>query len=320
MTTLTPAFQCMLAASEIPTEDQIQLPAMVSFKFDGFRGLPVNSTVMSREWKEISCLKVRAWGKENAVGLRGLDGELMAGDPTDEEAFNRAQKQFTRADGDPDFKFYVFGMVWALDGSPVYNCKAKIRYELLKRRLQEHPVDRVVLVEQRWIETMEELKAMYAEALALGYEGLIGMHPEKTYKFGRSTLNEGVLWKWKEWADAEAVVTGIQQGTKNTNEQTRDALGKAERSSAKAGKVPTDMVGSFLVRGLTGPHAGKDFKVSSGSLTEPELRDLWQAHLKGEVVGKVLTYKYQKGGTTKKPRFPGFKAFRPEMQHLAPKK
>ena len=320
MTTLTPAFQCMLAASEIPTEDQIRLPAMVSFKFDGFRGLPVNSTVMSREWKEVPCLKVRNWAKENADLLFGLDGELMAGDPTDEEAFNRAQKQFTRADGDPDFKFYVFGMVWNYDKSPVYNYVAKIRYELLKRRLAEHPVDRVVLVEQRWIETLPQLKAMYAESLALGYEGLIGMDPNKTYKFGRSTLLEGILWKWKEWADAEAVVTGIQQGTKNMNEQTRDALGKAERSSAKAGKVPVDMVGSFLVRGLTGPHAGKDFKVGPGSLKEEEAREIWKRFQSGAVVGEVLTYKFQKGGTTKKPRFPGFKAFRPELQHLAQEK
>lgn len=42
--------------------------------------------------------------------LLGMDGELIVGDPAD-DPFNRTSSGVTRAEGEPDFKLYVFDTV-----------------------------------------------------------------------------------------------------------------------------------------------------------------------------------------------------------------
>lgn len=51
----------------------------------------------------------------------------------------------------------------------------------------------------------------------------------------------------KPWADAEILVTGITEGEVSTNEAKKNALGRTERSSAKAGMVAS---GQIDIRGV----------------------------------------------------------------------
>jgi DNA ligase-1 len=117
-------------------------------------------------------------------------------------------------------------------------------------------------------------------------------------------LKEGWLLKLKRFADSEAVVLAVNQLMHNTNEATTDKLGHTERSSHKAGKVPALAVGSLLVRDIK---TGVDFELGTG-FTEDQRYALWKK--RGELVSRVVKYKYQPVGVKDKPRFPVFLGFR----------
>lgn len=53
------------------------------------------------------------------------------------------------------------------------------------------------------VETFAELEAMMQEQADLGGEGLVGRKPEAPYKFGRSTVKAGSLYKMKFYDQAE---------------------------------------------------------------------------------------------------------------------
>jgi DNA ligase-1 len=128
--------------------------------------------------------------------------------------------------------------------------------------------------------------------------------PRGPYKHGRSTPKEGWLLKVKRFVDAEAVVIGVVEQEHNVNEATRDALGRAKRSSAKAGKRKTGMLGALLVRDVK---TGVEFAIGSG-FDEAARRELWLTH----VVGRLVKYKSQPSGAKVAPRFPVFLGFRDE--------
>ena len=86
---------------------KLRYPYLASPKLDGIRCLIHNGTAVSRNLKPIrnkyiaSCLK----------GLPPLDGELIVGDPTAPDCFNRTSSGVMSADGEPDFKYYVFDRI-----------------------------------------------------------------------------------------------------------------------------------------------------------------------------------------------------------------
>jgi len=292
------ALKVMLAASTIPEDSQIQLPCMASIKLDGIRSPMVNGTAMSRKMLPIPNRFYQEWAKEYCNQLHGLDGEGIVGLPGGEGVFQRSTSGLMSETGEPDFRFYVFEK-WDHPGH------AMDRYAELAAQFAFQPIPRVHLLEQRVVNTLEDLRAMYNRALAQGYEGLILKHPRHLYKNGRSSVLEGTLLKWKEWADSEAIILDVNQGTENTNPLTKDELGHAKRSTHKAGKVLKDTVGSFHCKDA---YSGVEFNCATGPLTEADLKIMWGAREK--LPGRVITYKFQKSGCVVKPRYPGFKAFR----------
>lgn len=296
-------FQVMLAASEIPTPEQLVFPLFASMKLDGIRSPQVNGIPYSRKMIEIPNLYYRSWAKQYGNQLHGLDGEGIVGLPYGKNVFKRSGT-ILKQEGEPDFCLYVFED-WESDQV------AMNRYQHLKTRLAVEKIPRVQLLEQELVRDIDQLKAKYDKALLDGYEGLILKAPLGKYKNGRSTVLEGTLLKWKEWVDAEAVILGIKQGTTNTNEALKDELGHTKRSSAKAGKVPREIVGSYHVRCLNGEYEGKEFYVSTGSFTEAELIAQW--HDRENLTGKIMVFKYQKTASDDLPRFAGIKGFRDIM-------
>lgn len=289
------ALKVMLASSEIPAVESIKFPILVSAKLDGIRCAIVNGKPMSRKMIEIPNLFVQQWAAAHPE-LEGLDGELIVGLPYGQDCFNRSGSGVGKAGGKPDFTFYVFE-VW---NQPTMT--AIERYAYIRENVPG--MDRCEVVYQHVIEDAESLMALNSKMIELGYEGLILKDPNGKYKNGRSTLNEGLLLKWKEFVDSEAEILEVLQGKTNTNPDIRDALGHAKRSTAKAGKVGTQMVGSFKVRDI---HSGVEFKCPMGG-TLKDAQDLWQ--VRDQLVGKVIVYKFQKVGVKDKPRFPGMKGFR----------
>jgi DNA ligase 1 len=302
-------FQCMLAASEIPEDDQLQFPLWASFKLDGIRCNIHHGRPMSRTMIEIPNKFVRGYFAAKPLVWHGLDGELTVDGATGDGTMFRTTSGINSIEGAPNFTFNLFEDF-------THGGVASDRVDALRARfkaLKDLGLTRARLIEQRLITCLADLRAYYDEAMSLGYEGLILKSPWGLYKNGRSTLKEGILLKWKEFITYECVIEGVQQGTTNTNADVRSNTGKAKRSSAKAGKVLVNAVGSFDVVAINGPYKGVRFSAGPGALKKDVLRNLWES--RDTLPGKVITVKSQRYGVKDKPRYPGTQAFRPDFDY-----
>lgn len=287
----------MLAPNEVVPLDQIPLPMMGSFKMDGMRISVVGGKPLTRTLKDIPNNYVRTVMTE--AGLHeGSDGELgvMANDGVSMD-FRRSMSALSSEDGEPEFRYFIFDN-WNYDGAFI------ARWESLHKK--EWP-SWVIIAEQRVLNTLEEVQAMYAEALALKHEGLILRTAEGEYKMGRATVGEAVIFKVKPKRTAEAEIVGTVQGMKNTNARERDARGHAKRSGAKVGKVPVEKIGALICRWL--PSAGMTFKETfevGGGWDAPTAA----AWFKFSPVGQIATLEFADTGDYDKPRHAQFKGIR----------
>ena len=288
----------MLAATAARVED-IQLPALVSPKLDGVRALVQGGVVLSRSLKPIPNKVVQQlFGRRE---LEGLDGELVIGDPWAQDAFRRTSSGvMSHEDPVPNVVFHVFDRWSDLD---------------FERRLQQADLAvsrartrQLQLVGHQLVYTLEELAQAEAAYLAMGYEGLMARSLTGSYKEGRSTLREQGLMKLKRFEDAEALVLRAEPLLHNANAAVRNELGYAAQSSHQAGKVAQELLGALVVRGLPGTrYDGVEFSIGTG-FDEAQRRLLWQQ--RGELKGRLATYKYFPSGSKEAPRFPVFKGFR----------
>lgn len=310
---MTKKFQCMLAASEIPSAKEVPFPVFVSVKLDGIRCVITDGVAMSRKMLPLPNRFLQQWVKDNAEALQGFDGELIVGPPNLESTFNTASSGIMSADGEPDFRFYVFDL-W---NEPM---PARIRQTRLKARhdaLMGSADARVILLEQSRIDgpmggnddPAGTLSAVARSVIDQGFEGLILRQVNSPYKNGRSTLNEGYLLKWKEFDYITCRIDGLKQAMTNTNEQVRDETGKAKRSTAKAGKVKVESLGGFVVTCVdpTSKYEGKEFSVGPGNLTEEQRNNLWIE--RSTLPGRLIRVKVQASGMVGLPRFPMFNAW-----------
>ena len=149
-----------------------------------------------------------------------------------------------------------------------------------------------------------EVFLMHAEHMAAGYEGTIVRKLSGEYKFGTATAKEGTYLRIKDFVDDEAVVVSLTQGKSNQNDAVENPTGGTERSSAQAGMVPVDVVGSLVC------HHAKfgQIDVGAGEMDHTTRAHYW-AHPE-EIVGKVITFKHMPYGAKDAPRFPTFKCIR----------
>lgn len=277
----------------------IKFPVLVSPKLDGIRASIQGGRVISRSQKELPNLYVQKLYGSRV--LEGLDGELIVGDPVAEDVFNTTQSAVMREEGSPYIAYYVFDQ-YNSDGFVDRLCDAKNRIH----QQGYTPSNHITLVEHEFAKNVDDLLAIEKKYLDAGYEGLMLRAVHGRYKEGRSTLKEGILLKLKRFVDAEAEVIGFEEQMENTNEKTLEARGKAKRSSHKAGKVPKNTLGKFLVRDLK---TGIEFAVGTGEGLTNELRQtIWNN--RAAYLGQIIVYKYQPKGIKTKPRIPIWKGFR----------
>lgn len=135
-------------------------------------------------------------------------------------------------------------------------------------------------------------------------EGTIFRDHETTYKHGRSTLREAKLIAIKPFTDAEAKVISTTELLHNTNPLARDELGFAKRSSAKAGKVPSGLMGTLICRSSEWP---EPFEIGTGFDTQ-----LRRKFFLSPPIGATVKYKYLPTGSMDRPRCPVFLSLRME--------
>jgi DNA ligase-1 len=225
----------------------------------------------------------------------GVDGELIVnGIP-----FNKISSAISSFKGEPDFTYYVFD--WLVDLKETYEQRVLRLGELIHLKYCAPVIPTL-------IENEDALLSYEEHVLDHGYEGICFRTPDSPYKFGRSTLNQGWLIKFKRFADSEAEIISLEEQKRNENELERDELGYAKRSKAKAGMIDANTLGSFLVRDI---YNGKEFGIGGGTGVTQELRkEIWNN--KDKYIGRIIKYKYQPVGVKELPRFPTFIGFRDE--------
>lgn len=277
--------------------ERLQFPYMVTLKLDGHRCVIKDGVALTSALKPFPNKYIQDYFSSNK--FNGMDGELVVGPPTAPDVFRRTSSGVRRVDGEPDFTFWVFDL-WDVSGPAAHRYK----------RLCEHNgrrTERVQVLTALTAYTPEQLFEFEEAAIKAGHEGVMLRHPDSPYKFGRASVTENYLLKLKRFADAEAEIIGFVEQMQNTNEATTNALGRTQRSSAKAGKVGKGTLGTLQARVLNGRYAGVEFEVGTG-LDDTQRRIIWEAQ--DYYRGRVFTFKYQDVGGYDKPRIPVFKGFR----------
>lgn len=289
---MTKSFKPMLAAT---LKGAVPYPVWVSPKIDGVRAVVRNGVVLSRSLKPIPNKHVQDLFRD----LEGLDGELVLGCPFDPGLMQNTISAVMTVEGTPDVRFHYFDCF--SDHQLSFSARLK------KSRKIGSGNDKAIAVLQLLIYSEDDLMKLEEAYLSQGYEGLILRSPEVGYKFGRSTLKEFGLVKFKRFVDDEATIVACHELMTNNNTPEEDELGHAKRSTKKAGLSGADTLGSFEVRSKKW---SKTFSVGSG-LTEEQRNQFWIE--KESLIGKLIKFKYfGQSGMKDVPRFPTFIGFRHE--------
>ncbi len=266
----------MLACSTMPDLDTLDYPMYSSVKLDGIRCLAIEGVAYSRNMKPIPNKFVQEYFKAHC--LHGFDGELMiAGD------FNKVQSSIMSIEGTPDFEYHVFD---------VFDIPNRFFSSRLGTLTARSKVSRVKQVEQAKVFNSADAMAHYDHCIANGYEGTILRHPDGKYKYGRSTLKQQWMLKLKPSLDAEAKVLDVLPLLRNLDTS----------SNKKENMVAVPMLGSLQVEAF-----GVVFSIGSG-FDDAQRTEYWRN--REDLVGKIVTFKYQELSAYGVPRFPVFKGFR----------
>ena len=254
----------------------------------------INGIVYSRSMKPIRNNHVqKLFGKPE---YNGFDGELVVGDIYAKDVFQKTTSGVMSKDGCPDVTFYVFDIF--TNNTETY----KERLYTLNDKLVLVQYHNIVATQQLYIQTKEELLELLNKEKVKGGEGLIGRNPKGVYKYGRSTPKEQLSIKFKFFEQYEFEVVGFTERMHNTNEQKRDELGYAERSSAKDGMFPMNTLGSLVLK-----YGDDTFNVGTG-FTDALRDEIWFNQEK--YLGKLASIRYMSVGMDKLPRVPSFIWFR----------
>lgn len=294
----------MLAAQVPVTAADIDFqkgPVWLSGKLDGIRNLQMKSTSKSRKLIDLPNLHVQRTLAHSI--LDGLDGEIVVGAPEAPNCIQATTSGVMSINGEPDFIYYVFDC-WDSPNVGFADRKGYVRRRVAAARRQGLPV---MYLPQVLIHTRDELEEAIGLNYELGLEGSIIRSHNGLYKFGRSTLREGLLLKVKEASDSEIHVTGFIEMEHNNNAAVKDELGLTKRSTHKAGKVGAGTLGKLVGIDV---NSGKPTVIGRGKMTAVEAKHVWDnQHL---YLGKFAKYRFSPYGMKDEPRFPRFICWRDE--------
>lgn len=281
-----------MLASAIEDVKKLKYPLIASPKLDGIRAILQDGALVSRTFKPIPNRYIRKVLESLEID-RALDGELVSGN-----SFQESSSSIMSRDGEPEFTYFVFDSV--KDPSEAFHLRIQKIEEVTQKCVH------IKRVEQALVLSYEELLEYEDACVKKGYEGVMVRDPKGHYKFGRSSLREGLLLKLKRFEDSEAKILGFEEMMHNTNPGELDAFGNIKRSTSMEGMVGSGMLGAFLVRDIK---SNIEFAISTG-LSEKQRIDFW--NVKDSLVGKMIKYRHQPSGALDKPRFPIFEGLRHE--------
>lgn len=293
------SFKPLLAESPNP-KFPLRFPFYASPKYDGIRCIISQLGPVTRKLKPIR--NKALCHALNLHCMRGFDGELVAGPPFASDAMQTTTSAVMAYDSDWNgVVYYAFDYITAVTQHEPYDIRKKYLEQWINQAKEICKVP-LVLVEQILVHNEDELAQYEQIQINLGYEGVILRHPDGQYKYGRSTAREQIMLKIKRFVDTEGEIIGFFEQETNTNEQERDALGYAKRSSAQYGKVGLGTLGGMIVK-LGREWASETVLVGTGQGWTKEFRQrVWDNQ--DQYLGKILKYKYQDVGSKLAPRIP----------------
>lgn len=291
------SFKPTLAAEAPGDLSTLPFPMLASFKLDGIRCIITEDGPRTRSLKPFPNAHTQRLLSELPVGL---DGEVCVLDAAGKVDFRETTGDVRREAGEPDIRFYVFDDF--TNPAPFAD-----RYTDLQHMDDEGGFpDWCFALEQREVNSAEEIDAMFADALEQGFEGLILRRLDSPYKQGRSGKKEAFMLKVKPWADAEGKVVAIIPEYHNGNEAKKNALGRTERSSCKEGKVQKESMGALVV---VNPKWPKPFEIGTG-FSKEDRAEIWKQRDEILAAGELAKFKYVTVGGYDVPRHCVFLGFR----------
>ena len=282
-----------LLACEVPLE-QVKLPVYVSTKLDGIRCVIIDGVAYSRSLKPIRNKYI-----QSIIGnakYNGFDGELVVGDIYAKDVFQKSTSGVMSEQGEPDFVFYVFDDFTNSD-LPYSERADVMRYKV------DTLTDRIKFLGQKLVHTVDDIKLVLGKEQSLGGEGLILRNPDGVYKFGRSTPKQQLSIKVKFFEQNEFEIVGFEERYTNTNEATINELGYTSRSSHKDNLVPTNTLGSLVLK-----CGDTTFKCGTG-FDDALRKEIWDN--KEKYLGKLASIRYMSVGSKNGiPRVPSFVGWR----------
>lgn len=290
-------FKPMLAGKYEPKLG-MNFPMYAQPKIDGIRCMIHDCTAFTRTLKMVPNLYIQDFfSKIPKKFTEGLDGEIVVRTDSPDKAYRETMSGVMSEDGEPDFVYYVFDL-WT-SKSPYEKRYLELQERLVKLEPYFHNLG---LLETYRIDTVDRLNAYEQKCLAENFEGVIIRSPQGPYKFGRASSRSQELLKLKRFLDDEAEVIGFKEQMHNSNEATKDAFGRTERSSKKDGMIPDNTLGALEVR-----WGNIEFDIGTG-FDFALRREIWKNPKK--YIGKILKFKYVEVGDYNKPRFPVFLGWR----------
>jgi len=273
--------------------DKLRFPVLGSPKLDGVRCIMLNGKFVSRTLKPISNNFVRTEMEKLGKVLNLVDGEGVVGDPCIKGSMQRSTSGIMSEDGEPAFTWHVFD---AINDAPFIKRWQSLDFV--------NSFQRVTRIPQTMLYNMQQLEEFVERNIRQGYEGTVLRDPEGRYKFGRSTVKEGLLLRIKQFEDSEATIIGFIEQMQNDNPAEKDALGHTKRSSHKENLVPTGMLGALIIQSLEYP---TPFNLGTGF--DDALRlEIWNNQSK--YLGKIVKFQHQPYGQKNLPRILSFIGFR----------
>lgn len=280
--------------------DNLRYPLAASIKLDGIRCIRANGKSLSRSFKEIPNRHIQSMMSDFPDGL---DGELISLDEHGAiKSFSDIQSDIMTENGQPRFIFKIFDYVKISLSRPyIDRIKDLVEWHKTNANFCE-------LVLPTIIHSSKELSDYEEAAINAGHEGIMTRSLDGPYKCGRSSFKEQFLVKIKRFADSEAVIVGFEERLQNTNEATLDELGYTKRSLSKSGLMPTNKLGTLIVKDI---YDDRQFGIGTGKGLDDRLRKhIWDN--KAQYIGKIIRYRYQQVGSKDLPRIPSFQGFRHE--------
>lgn len=137
-------------------------------------------------------------------------------------------------------------------------------------------------------------------------DGTIVRQTTMPYKGGKRTAKQGHVVKIKDFLDDEATIVGFEELLSNQNEAKTNPLGRTERSTHKAGKIPMNTLGALVCRFERGK---EPVEVKLGTGFSADLRKhIWDN--RNDYVGSLAKFKYMRISKYGVPIHPVFLGFR----------